>query len=411
MRSKRGVVQEILQGLGIECQEGSPPIALPKDEAQAAEVMAEANRHQWRMLPVGLAHQLGHVRPDSERFDLWLSTRRMQKVVQYEPGEATITVQPGVLWQHVQSLAGEHRQCLSPSFDPEIPRTVGGVLGAGFSGLDRPLRGALRHQVLGMRVLMADGSIALTGGRLVKNVAGFDLHRLHTGGRGQLGVILETSLRLHNQPAETVVLNQSYDSLQSGVAASRRLHSARLPGNGLLLRFEASGRSRLSCVLQGSPGLIEDARKASALAMDFEEQLDGDAALRAQASNVREFDMDPCDPWLSITCQPTAIEDVQRALGSWLQQQNFKASGILQPDVAHWSLRLHGLDSDSLPPDAALAHLSGALREFGAATTPLGTLRSSAWDPGGHSPAPLQQAVEALRQRFDPENRFQARLA
>ncbi|MDF1838900.1 MAG: FAD-binding oxidoreductase [Planctomycetota bacterium] len=406
MKPKRGFVHEVLGGLGIACAEDTVPTALPKDAEQAARVMGEAGRRGWKLLPVGLGHQLAHVRPESQGFDLWLSTRRMQQVVLYEPGEATITLQPGVIWQYVQGLAAENNQCLSPTFHADIPRTVGGVIAAGFSGLDRPLRGALRHQVLGMRVLMADGTIAVTGGRLVKNVAGFDLHRLHTGGRGQLGVIMEASLRLHNEPQETVVLGHAFESVGVGVAAARRLHSARLPGSGLLLQIEESGACRLACSLQGSPGLIADANRLAALAMDFEWDLRGAPAQEYQTIAAGGFDLDPQAPWLFITCQPTAIEAVQASAWTWLELHSLHASGILQPDVAQWYLRIDG--EVSAP---ALSELEKQMAELGAVLTPLGSLRPAQWNPAAQSTAPLRQAVEALRQQFDPEDRFQARLA
>ncbi len=406
MKPKHGFVHEVLGGMGIACAEGVVPTALPKDEQQAAQVMDQARRRGWKLLPVGQGSQLPHVRPDGEQFDVWLSTRRMQKVVLYEPGEATITVQPGVIWQYVQEAAAGNQQSLSPTFHPDQPRTVGGVIAAGFSAIDRPLRGALRHQVLGMRVLMADGTVAVTGGRLVKNVAGFDLHRLHTGGRGQLGVILEASLRLHNMPRETVVLGHAFDSVEAGVAAARRLHSARLPGSGLLLQMDESGACRLSCALQGSAGLIADAEKLAALAMDFEWELRGAPALEHQTVAAGRFDLDAQEAWLSIACQPTAVEAVQAKIWSWLGIHGLQGSGILQPDVAQWHLRVH---SDLHAK--TLTALATDLREQGAVLTPLGRLRATDSSIEADKNAPLAHAVEALRQQFDPENTFQPRPA
>lgn len=401
-------VCEALKGLGVACDAGTTPIALPENEEQARQVMVLAGQQGWRVLPVGLGGQLPHVQPDAGAFDLWLSTRCMKEIVLYEPGEATITLQPGVLWQDVQGLADGNRQCLAPTFDAGVSHTVGGVIAAGFSGLDRPLFGALRHQVLGMRILMADGSIAITGGRLVKNVAGFDLHRLHTGGRGQLGVILEASLRLHNKPKETMHLSRGYESAEAGVAAVRRLHSSRLPGCGLLLQIAADGQSLLNCSLQGSAGLVEDAQKAAALAMDFEVELRGDEAVQKQAALISTFELDPSEPWLSITCQPTAIEEVQRCVWDWLGRGNLRASGLLQPDVAQWLLRLEGAE---LPDGAALAALRDELGAMGAILSHRGALCSSTWNAGAQASSPLQQAVESLRQQFDPNNRFQPRQA
>ncbi|MCP5023730.1 MAG: FAD-binding oxidoreductase [bacterium] len=406
MKAEAVDVCEALEGLGIACDASIAPIALPENEEQAQQVMLLAGQQDWRVLPVGFGGQLPHVQPDAAAFDLWLSTRCMEKVVLYEPGEATISVQPGVLWQDVQELVDRNRQCISPTLHTGVSHTVGGVIAAGFSGLDRPLFGALRHQVLGMRILMADGSIAITGGRLVKNVAGFDLHRLHTGGRGQLGMILEASLRLHNRPKDTAHLSREYDSTEAGVAAVRRLHSSRLPGCALLLQISAEGKSLLSCGIQGSAGLVEDGQRTAALAMDFEVKLRGAEATRERTGLLSAFELGPCEPWLSITCQPTAIEEVQQLVWGWLGDRDLLVSGLLQPDVAHWLLKLEGAQ---FPDGSALLALRGELGAMGAVLSVRGALCSRVRNAGVQTSGPLQQTVEALRQQFDPNNRFQPR--
>ncbi|MCA9000794.1 MAG: FAD-binding oxidoreductase [Planctomycetes bacterium] len=405
MRPKRGQAEELVRELGVDCHGGEPPMALPDDAVQVTRVLELASRRGWRVLPVGLGHQLPHLYANSGNFDLLLSTQRLQNIVQYEPGEATITVEAGVLWQHVQKLADSNCQSLSPHFAPDVPRTVGGVLAAGFSGFDRAWNGALRHQVLGMRVLMQDGSMAVTGGRLVKNVAGFDLHRLHTGARGQLGIILEASLRLHNRPAQSVTLRQSFDSWTTCVAAARRLHSARLPGSGILVALNGDGCARLDCCLKGPEGRVFDGLKAARLVMDFAETLEDSAAFEADAQHARAFDLDPKSAWLAIACPPTEIEAVLETVQTWMGEQGLRASAILQADVAQWYWRLEGVEV--LHGSGGVAAILGRLRGLGAESKPLGTLRSTLPKTDPASLGPAHFASEAIRAQFDPENRFQ----
>ena len=110
---------------------------------------------------------------------------------------------------------------------PDVPRpaesTLGGVVAAGQSGHDRVRYGPVRHHVLGVEVALADGSVVRSGGRLVKNVTGFDLHRLHCGAEGSLGILLGASMRLFPRPERTVLLASVPTDAQAASAASLAL--------------------------------------------------------------------------------------------------------------------------------------------------------------------------------------------
>jgi glycolate oxidase FAD binding subunit len=176
---------------------GNKPMALPTSEAQVQAVLKRAHADGLRVVPMGLGSKLEWCRPEYiTSADLLVSTRRMDKIIDYVPGDGTLTAQAGCtmtqLEEHV--LTGGHR--LTPAVALPGRSTLGGVLAAGLSGPDRQKRGPVRHHVLGTRVVLPDGTLARSGGRLVKNVTGYDLHRLHTGSRGTLCILLEASLRL-----------------------------------------------------------------------------------------------------------------------------------------------------------------------------------------------------------------------
>lgn len=135
-----------------------------------------------------------------------LSTRDLRGVVEYRPGDLVITVQAGTTLAELAAVTGEHGQmfALAPYGSPDS--TVGAVIA---TAAPAPLAvGAytVRDLVLGLDVVTGTGAITRAGGRVVKNVAGFDLVRLHTGAWGTLGVITEVSLRLHAKPEVDVVV-------------------------------------------------------------------------------------------------------------------------------------------------------------------------------------------------------------
>ena len=151
------------------------------------------------MVPCGLGSKLGWTRPPP-RADLLVSTRRLAGLLRHEPDDGTLSALAGTPMSELRAaaLAGGH--WLTPDVAAPRRATLGGVIAAGQSGLDRLRFGPARHHVLGARVMLADGTIARSGGQLVKNVTGFDLHRLYAGSHGSLCVILEVALRLFPAP-------------------------------------------------------------------------------------------------------------------------------------------------------------------------------------------------------------------
>lgn len=135
--------------------------------------------------------------------DLCLDTTRLTGVREHSWGDLTATVSAGTTWQAMQDALATHRQHVA--LDPLFPATatVGGIIATNDSGAIRLKYGSLRDLVIGMTIVLADGTIARSGGKVVKNVAGYDLHKLMTGAYGTLGVITEVTFRLHSLPVQT----------------------------------------------------------------------------------------------------------------------------------------------------------------------------------------------------------------
>lgn len=182
-------------------REGIVTVA-PGDVEQVAEVLRLAQANQIAVTPMGGGTKSGRGSDwgNPVAAGIQLSMRRMARVREHAWQDMTCTVEAGCTWAEMQSALAGHGQMVA--LDPLWPEraTVGGILATNDSGALRIRFGGLRDLVIGLTFVLADGTIAKSGGKVVKNVAGYDLHKLLTGSFGTLGVIAEVNFRLH--PAE-----------------------------------------------------------------------------------------------------------------------------------------------------------------------------------------------------------------
>src|SRR5581483_8044153 len=130
--------------------------------------------------------------------DVVLSTHGFERILEHEPGDFTCTVEAGVRLADLNARLAEHGQLFA--LDPPGNPTLGACVAANLSGPRRHRYGTARDLVLGVTVVLADGTIASAGGKVVKNVAGYDLGKLFCGSEGRLGLIARLALRLHSRP-------------------------------------------------------------------------------------------------------------------------------------------------------------------------------------------------------------------
>ncbi len=164
-----------------------PSVFEPGTVAEAAEAMRRA------------AAEGRSVSIERDGGDVVISTSRLTRLLEHEPGDLTCIVEAGMRLSELQERLGRQGQVLM--LDPPGDPTIGACLAAGLSGPRRHRYGAVRDLVLGVTVVLVDGTVAHSGGRVVKNVAGYDLGKLFCGSRGRLGLIAAVALRLHPQPA------------------------------------------------------------------------------------------------------------------------------------------------------------------------------------------------------------------
>ena len=166
----------------------SATLKLANAERLIVEVCGAGTKNGWG----------GTVRPSVQ-----LQTDRMNMVREHTWQDLTCTVEAGCTWQVLQATLADHGQFVA--LDPLWPEraTVGGILAANDSGSLRLKYGSLRDLVIGVTLVLADGTVARSGGKVVKNVAGYDLHKLMIGAYGTLGVLTEVTFRLHAIPRHT----------------------------------------------------------------------------------------------------------------------------------------------------------------------------------------------------------------
>jgi glycolate oxidase FAD binding subunit len=176
-------------------REGDILVAIPADKQQIAEVLRFAAAHNLAVTPVGGSTKQGW--GNRVKADIHLSLARMNTVREHAWQDMTCTVEAGAKWTDLQAVLAKHHQMVA--LDPLWPdrATVGGIIASNDSGAMRLKFGGLRDLIIGMTVVLADGTIAKSGGKVVKNVAGYDLHKLMTGSFGTLAVLAEVNFRLH----------------------------------------------------------------------------------------------------------------------------------------------------------------------------------------------------------------------
>ena len=152
-----------------------------------------------------------------------LGLGRLDRFVEHEPGDLTATVQAGMTFARFQAALRERGQWLSLD-PPDADRaTVGGVVAANASGPRRHLYGTARDQLIGVTVVTADGALVRGGGKVVKNVAGYDLPKLFVGSFGTLGIIVELTVRLRPVPEAERWVCVRFDRLKDAGAAVRAI--------------------------------------------------------------------------------------------------------------------------------------------------------------------------------------------
>ena len=205
---------QIVGDINISSHDGMITVS-PGSADEISEILKLASAERWTVMPVGGMKWIGSTA------NLIVSTLRLNHIIEHEPADLIAIAQAGVTLNDFNATLAENGQWL-PLDPPDDGRaTLGGVVATGIGGPQQFGYGRPRGSVIGMKVILADGSQIKAGGRVVKNVAGYDLCKLFTGSYGSLGIITELNFKLRPRPAReaTVIASGTIDDLNAGARA------------------------------------------------------------------------------------------------------------------------------------------------------------------------------------------------
>jgi glycolate oxidase FAD binding subunit len=356
---------------------------------------------------------------------LVVGLRRLGRVLEHEPADLTATAEAGITLDALQAALGTHGQWLP--LDPPAPgeATLGGVLAANAAGPRRLGYGTARDLVIGIRVVAPDGQLVRAGGKVVKNVAGYDLAKLYIGSLGTLGIIVDATLKLRPRPETEGACWATFPTLGAAARAALALAGSELTPVAAMLMdpvaAEACGRhAGLGAVpaaaalvaFDGLPVAVTAAQDAAARALRAAgagtvDLLDAAGTARA-LDTVREARRLVASPLAVATVGVLPVD-----VGGYLETASAvaRAAGIRLAALAHAA---HGLVTliraaagAEAPPAAATAATLSRCRDAARARgghlaiewAPLGVREACpVWDP----PGPAVELMRGLKARLDP---------
>jgi len=216
-----------------------------------ATLLRDASRDGQAVIPSGGGTKLDWGRPP-RRADLVLSTARLDRVLEHAWADMTATVEAGCTVARLQHSLAEHGQRLA--CDPLWPEraTIGGILATNDNGTLRARFGGLRDLIIGVTLVLADGTVAKSGGKVVKNVAGYDLPKLATGSFGTLAMITQAVFRLHPLPHETRTLTFAATRLEPLCELALAIQGSQLAFVSLQVRADGAAEPALDVRFEGT---------------------------------------------------------------------------------------------------------------------------------------------------------------
>lgn len=375
-------------------------VVTPASPEEVSALMSLASRSGLRVAPRGggTTLDLGNV---PTALDLVLDMTRMNRVLEHAAGDLVTSVEAGVRLQELQgTLAGAGQMLALDGYGSGA--TAGGVIAANTAGPRRLRYGTVRDLLIGITIVLPDGTIAKAGGKVVKNVAGYDLSKLMTGSLGTLGVIVKAIFRLHPRPAaRRLVIGQVQEPEAVEETVQRILHSNLVP-TAIHLSLPSSGMGRIGLLLEGvEPSVAAQSTLAetifgpnSAPLVAREEEIDARWS-ELTATAVRENGLD-----LKVTCLPAALGEVITTIrgAASIHRGEFQITG----PVGNGILNVHLDATDPVRASAMIHTLRSAIKPGHVtvlSASPEVKRAIDVWGPLGDTEALMRR----VKDRFDPD--------
>ena len=226
-------------------------VITPSSTSDVSAALRSAWHDGLRVLPRGAGTKLDWGAPPSG-VDVEVDMRGLDRIVEYAPGDLVVRVEAGVPLAALSEHCAPAGQMLA--LDPIVPGgTVGGTVATNASGPGRYRYGTCRDLLIGVTVVLADGTVARSGGKVVKNVAGYDLGKLYTGSYGTLGVVTEAVFRLHPLPVGRAYVSVVAEGPAEAAAAAERVRRSQLAVSAIEVdRPDPTGPLTVTALVDGA---------------------------------------------------------------------------------------------------------------------------------------------------------------
>jgi glycolate oxidase FAD binding subunit len=393
-------------------------VVSPANEQQLAQILRAANDAGLAVTPRGGGTKLAWGNP-AQRADMILSTARLNAVVEHAHSDLTVTVEAGcTLKQLAETLSKQNQRLALDGLWPSRA-TVGGVLSTNDSGALRLRFGSLRDLVIGVTLALPDGTLAKSGGKVVKNVAGYDLPKLVTGALGTLGVITQATFRLHPTPKETRTVSCLARDAREAQRLVLSIQDSKLAHSALQIRFVESMQPQIDVLFEateaGCAAQIEQMKRILAPASVIEsgpavwkarQELYSEATShlsdmgRSSAAHVHDPAETAGAALARISVLPTQIAETYEALKQ-----------VAGANRARFSAVFYAIGIGTIYVTAAQGDLASLLRDLRSKVESLGGSlvianrpdaipQLEAWGNAGDA----IELMRALKKQFDPKS-------
>ncbi|MDQ3567133.1 MAG: FAD-binding oxidoreductase [Actinomycetota bacterium] len=410
MQTERGITGDLRQIVGSDnvreattedAIEGVQPalVVEPGSIEEISGIMMLAAREGLAVSPRGGGTKT-HLGDAPRQLDLIVSTTRMNEIMEHTPGDQIFRAEAGVRLEDLQEQVSASDQMLALD-PPESGATLGGIIAANSSGPRRYKYGTVRDLIIGITVVLHDGTVAKAGSKVVKNVAGYDLSKLFTGSLGTLGIIATANFRLHPLPKASRTVAVEVESPQQAQEATQSIVHSQVEATAIELHY-AEDEKLLTVLLESIPGGM-DAKVETA------------SFLLKQFGEVRTLSEEEEDHLGPLTPPAVADEIVLKLgappaeLGSVLESVLGAAErrGLAHPRITgHAGTGVTFIGFSGEDEDAAVGFV-GEMREIQTRKSGNVTLqrapltlkqRVSTWDNGGD----YLGLVRRVKEKFDP---------
>jgi glycolate oxidase FAD binding subunit len=355
-----------------------PAVERPATAEDLANRLREAAEAGLAVVPIG-GDRASTMGDPPERCDIELHTSRLDRVLEHTQADMVVSVEAGIKLETLQAQLERAGQFLALDPFNSPGHTIGGLLATGWSGPLRLRFGTPRDFLIGIRVALPDGRLASAGGRVVKNVSGYDMMKLHIGALGSLGVIVAASFKVFPTPLHDVTLEATYPSLEEALDASDR--ALALPLAPAALELFSTGR--VLARFLGSRDAVE--RMVSELGW-----------VKAHASVWAEHSRQAPATWARIAIPRHKLGAILADLPSGAEWWSSPGVGVV-----HWSVASATDKTDKLETVRevrAAAESAGGTLVLMAAPDEV-TRGLGAWG----TPPPTLELMRRLKDAFDPQ--------